>query len=665
VSFAFRGNNPLREAIHAAFLYHAVQAGLDMAIVNAGQLGIYADIPADLRELIEDVLFYRRADATDRLVAIAAEVKGVEKDPSVIDEWRHLPVKERLIHALVNGIADHIVEDTEQARLEAAKPLDVIEGALMDGMNVVGDLFGSGQMFLPQVVKSARVMKKAVAHLNPFIEAQKSDSERRHSSGKIILATVKGDVHDIGKNIVGVVLQCNNFEVIDLGVMVACDNILDVAEREGADMVGVSGLITPSLDEMAHVAGEMQRRKLQIPLLIGGATTSRTHTAVKIEPNYDGVTVHVKDASRAVGVVTKLVSSELKRGFVNRVRDEYATVRERHQRRQSGIDWLTIGNARENKFDADWEAYAPPRPARLGIEVFDDFALEDLLLYIDWTPFFVSWELAGRFPRILDDEVVGKEARRLYEDAENMLHRIVTKNLLSARGVIGLFPANSIGDDIEVYMDDDRRGTRTVVHTLRQQSKKREGQPNYALADFVAPREFDVRDYLGAFAVSAGFGLEALVAEFEREHDDYSAIMVKALADRLAEAFAERMHAMVRREYWGYAAAEDLDSEALIKEKYAGIRPAPGYPACPDHTEKALLWELLGVEEQTGIVLTDNYAMHPGAAVCGWYFSHPDSRYFGVGKINRDQVHDYARRKGFGLREAEKWLAPNLGYDPD
>ena len=667
VSFSLRGNNPVREAINAVFLYHAFKDGLDMAIVNAGQLGIYDEIPPDLLEIVEDVVMNRRDDATDRLVSFAESVKDGPKKEAEVEQWRQGTAHERLSHALVKGIADHIVEDTEEARLQFDRPIEVIEGPLMDGMNVVGDLFGSGKMFLPQVVKSARVMKKAVAHLLPFIEAAKSAGDAKKTSGKIILATVKGDVHDIGKNIVGVVLQCNNFEVIDLGVMVACNDILDAAVREKADVVGLSGLITPSLDEMAYVAGEMQRREMTHPLLIGGATTSRAHTAVKIEPAYNGgAVVHVKDASRAVGVTTQLLSDELRGGFATKVRDEYATVRERHKQRRAAMDWVGVAEARQNKFSTDWLSYEPPKPKRLGIEVFDNYPLEDLVDYIDWTPFFIAWELAGRYPKILDDKVVGQQARELHADALEMLDDIVTNQRLHARAVIGLYPANCIGeDDIELYATDDRRRELTVVHTLRQQNKKPSGQPNYALADFVAPKELGVLDYLGAFAVNTGFGLDEMVEQFERDHDDYHAIMAKALADRLAEAFAERMHAVIRREYWSYEDGDFLNTEDLIAEKYQGIRPAPGYPACPDHTEKSILWKLLDVGKNTGTKLTDSYAMVPTAAVCGWYFSHPRSRYFGVGKINRDQVHDYAKRKGMDTQEAERWLGPNLGYDPE
>jgi len=667
VSFSLRGNNPVREAIHAVFLYHAFKSGLDMAIVNAGQLGIYDDIPKDLLEIVEDVVMNRHADATDRLVTFAESVESGPEKEAQVEQWRSGTVHDRLTHSLVKGIADFIVEDTEEARLQSERPIHVIEGPLMDGMNVVGDLFGSGKMFLPQVVKSARVMKKAVAHLLPYIEAAKAAGDTSSATGKIILATVKGDVHDIGKNIVGVVLQCNNFEVIDLGVMVACNDILDAAVREKADVIGLSGLITPSLDEMAHVASEMQRRQMTHPLLIGGATTSRAHTAVKIEPGYSGgAVVHVKDASRAVGVTTKLLSDELRGGFASKIRDEYATVRERHRERQAGMEWLDLPAARENKFNTDWISYVPPTPQRLGIEVFDDYPLEELIDYIDWTPFFVAWELAGKYPRILDDEIVGAQARELHHDALTMLDDIVSNHRLQARAVIGLYPANSVGDDdIELSASEHGNGEIAIVHTLRQQSKKPAGQPNFALADFVAPKDSAVTDYLGAFAVNAGFGLEEMVEKFEADHDDYHAIMAKALADRLAEALAERMHVRIRREYWGYTSDEGLDNNALISEKYQGIRPAPGYPACPDHTEKPMLWNLLDVEKNIGVRLTESFAMVPTAAVCGWYFSHPESRYFGVGKINRDQVRDYAKRKGMDTKETERWLGPNLGYDTD
>ena len=668
VSFSFRGNNPVREAMHSAFLYHAVKAGMDMAIVNAGQLGIYDEIPADLLERVEDVLFNRRPDATDRLVEFAETVKDVGVNKKKADEqaWRGDSVQERLSHALVKGIDTWIEADTEEARQQFDRPLQVIEGPLMHGMNIVGDLFGAGRMFLPQVVKSARVMKKAVSYLIPFIEEDKKGGGDYQPQGRIVMATVKGDVHDIGKNIVGVVLQCNNFEVIDLGVMVPAEIILKTALETNADFIGLSGLITPSLDEMVHVAEEMQRREFDIPLLIGGATTSRTHTAVKIEPRYTQPVIHVKDASRAVGVVQSLISEDLKAGFCKQIKEEYVTVRERHKGRQAGIKWLPLAEARSNRFAVDWQTYQPPEPKLTGIRVFNDYPLTELQDYIDWTPFFVAWELAGRFPRILDDETVGEEARKLYRDAREMLDTIIREKWLAARAVIGLFPANSIGhDDIEVYVDDSRMGLLAEFHSLRQQTKKPPGQPNFALADFIAPKQTGRNDYIGAFALAAGFGIEEKLRQFEQGHDDYRAIMLKALTDRLAEALAERLHQRVRKEFWGYQADEALDNSALIAEKYQGIRPAPGYPACPDHTEKPLIWDLLKVEANTGITLTDNYAMYPTAAVCGLYFSHPDSRYFGLGKINRDQVSDYALRKGMEVRQTERWLGPSLGYDPD
>ena len=668
VSFSFRGNNPVREAMHSAFLYHGARAGMDMAIVNAGQLGIYDQIPQELLERVEDALLNRRADATDRLVAFAETVKaaGGRKQQEETQQWREGSVEERLSHALVKGIDAWIEADAEEARQRYDKPIQVIEGPLMDGMNTVGDLFGAGKMFLPQVVKSARVMKKAVAWLTPFIEAEKQAGGRQQTQGKIVMATVKGDVHDIGKNIVGVVLQCNNFEVIDLGVMAPADLILNTAQEEQADLVGLSGLITPSLEEMAQVAGEMQRRGFDTPLLIGGATTSRAHTAVKIEPRYQQPVVHVKDASRAVGTAQSLLSPDLRAGFIARIKEDYGALRERHQSRQAGLKWLTLEQARANRLALDWRAYAPPAPRQPGVRKFADYPLEELRDCIDWTPFFAAWELAGKFPRILEDEVVGAEARKLHRDACAMLDDIIAGRWFSLRGVIGIFPANAIShDDIEVYGDERRQGVLAELRTLRQQTQRPPGQPNLALADFVAPKETGLKDYIGAFAVAAGFGMEEQLARFEQDHDDYRAIMLKALADRLAEALAERLHQRVRKEFWGYHADEALDNAALIAEKYQGIRPAPGYPACPDHTEKPTLWKLLDVEANTGIVLTDNYAMRPAAAICGLYFSHPDSRYFGLGKINRDQGADYARRKGVELRQMEKWLGPSLGYDPD
>ncbi|MFK8066814.1 MAG: methionine synthase [Gammaproteobacteria bacterium] len=663
VSFSFRGNNPVREAMHSAFLYHGIQAGLDMAIVNAGQLGIYDDIPEDLLTYIEDVLLNRREDSTDRMVEFAESVKaGPGKEKLVDLEWRKGSVQERLTHALVKGIAEFIEEDTEVARQQAEKPLHVIEGPLMIGMNVVGDLFGSGKMFLPQVVKSARVMKKAVAYLLPYIEEEKGGEEIK-SNGKIIMATVKGDVHDIGKNIVGVVLQCNNFEVVDLGVMVPAQVILDKAKELNADIIGLSGLITPSLDEMVHVAKEMQRQEFALPLMIGGATTSRAHTAVKIDLGYEHPVVHVKDASRAVGISTRLLNVDLKSELSKEITEEYDKVRERHKGKQAKTKWLTLDQARQNRVTIDWSNYTPPVPKKLGVHVFKDYPLEELREFIDWTPFFIAWELAGRYPRILGDKIVGEEATKLFNDAQTMLDKIIEEKWFSASGVIGLFPANATGDDIELYTDETRQGELTKIHSLRQQTLKPPGQPNYALADFIAPHEEHVKDYVGAFAVAAGFGMEAKLQEFENDHDDYSAIMLKALADRFAEAFAERMHQRVRKDFWGYDNDEGLENDDLISEKYQGIRPAPGYPACPDHTEKPLLWELLNVEKNTGITLTEHHAMVPTAAVSGWYFSHPDSRYFGLGMINRDQIADYARRKGIDVKTMERWLAPNLGYD--
>lgn len=666
VSFSFRGNNPVREAMHSAFLYHGIQSGMDMAIVNAGQLGIYDDIPEELLEYVEDVLLNKRDDATDRLVEFADTVKGgATKEKKVDLEWRKGDVQERLTHALVKGIAEFIEEDTEEARQQAEKPLHVIEGPLMVGMNVVGDLFGAGKMFLPQVVKSARVMKKAVAYLLPYIEAEKGDEEIK-SNGKIIMATVKGDVHDIGKNIVGVVLQCNNYEVVDLGVMVPAQTILDKAKELNADIIGLSGLITPSLDEMVHVAKEMQRQDFALPLMIGGATTSRAHTAVKIDLGYEHPVIHVKDASRAVGISTRLLNVDMKEELKNEIKKDYDIVRERHAGKQAKINWLTIEQARANRVPIDWDNYTPPVPNKLGIEVFEDYPLAKLAECIDWTPFFIAWELAGRFPRILTDEVVGKEATKLYEDAKTMLDKIIDEKWVTAKGVYGLFPANSIGhDDIEIYTNNERDGLLMTMHSLRQQTQKPPGQPNFALADFVAPEETNVKDYIGAFAVATGFGMEERIKQFEDDHDDYSAIILKALADRLAEAFAERLHQHVRKEFWGYHSNETLENEDLIAEKYQGIRPAPGYPACPDHTEKPLIWDLLKVEENAGITLTESYAMYPTAAVSGIYFSHPESRYFGLGKINKDQVQDYAHRKGESLHAVERWLSPNLGYDPE
>ena len=665
VSFSFRGNDRVREAMHSVFLYHAIQAGMSMGIVNAGQLAVYEDIPDDLRERVEDVIQNRRPDATDRLLEIADQFKGggakKERDLS----WRNCPVGERLTHALVHGINEYIIDDTEEARLAVERPLDVIEGPLMDGMNVVGDLFGAGKMFLPQVVKSARVMKQAVGHLIPYIEAAKKLSgDIAQSKGKMVIATVKGDVHDIGKNIVGVVLQCNNYDVVDLGVMVPTQKILDTARDEGADVIGLSGLITPSLDEMVHVASEMERQGFDIPLLIGGATTSKIHTAVRIAPAYHAPIVHVLDASRSVGVVSSLASDDRKDEYAAEICADYDKVRAEFAARDNTDRGISIKAARNNRCPIDWGSVTPPKPATLGTQLFDAYPLDELVERIDWTPFFHTWELHGAYPRILEDDVVGEAARNLFADGKAMLDRILQEGRITARGVIGFWPANAIGDDIALYTDDTRSNVLTTVHTLRQQGKKTGTRPNFALADFVAPADSGVADYFGGFAVSAGFGVDEWAAEFEADHDDYNAIMVKALADRLAEAFAEHMHERVRKEFWGYAADENLDNAALVAEKYQGIRPAPGYPACPDHTEKETLFELLDAANRVDISLTESFAMYPGAAVAGWYFWHPEARYFGVGKISRDQIEDYAQRKGMEISEVERWLAPNLGYEP-
>ncbi|MEX0430977.1 methionine synthase [Spiribacter insolitus] len=667
LSFSFRGNNAVREAMHSVFLYHAIRGGLDMAIVNAGQLEVYDDIDPELREHVEDVVLARREDATERLLDLAERYKGQGGKKKEEDlAWREQPVAKRLEHALVKGIADYTDEDVEEARQQFNRPIEVIEGPLMDGMNVVGDLFGEGKMFLPQVVKSARVMKKAVAYLLPYIEEEKAASGNTDDepAGRILLATVKGDVHDIGKNIVGVVLQCNNFEVTDLGVMVPAEQILETAIEKRADVIGLSGLITPSLDEMVNVAKEMQRRGMELPLLIGGATTSRVHTAVKIDPRYDGDVIYVKDASRAVGVASNLVSDTRYEDFAAGIRREYERVRKQHAGRQKRQKWLSLEAARDNRTPVDWTDWAPARPHQPGIHVIEP-SLEELVEYIDWTPFFHAWELAGSYPKILDDEVVGEEARKLHADALEMLDRLVAEGWLTARGVYGLFPANGVGDDTELYTDESRSEVLTTLHHLRQQNEKPEGRPNQSLADFVAPRETGQPDWMGAFAVTTGIGIDEPVTRFEADNDDYNSIMVKALADRLAEAFAEMLHQRVRREYWGYQPDEQLDNRALIDEQYSGIRPAPGYPACPDHTEKDLLWALLDVEQRIGLRLTESRAMFPTAAVSGWYFGHPDSRYFGLGRIYRDQVEDYAARKGMSVREVERWLAPNLGYEPD
>ena len=662
VSFSFRGNNAVREAIHAVFLYHAVQNGLTMGIVNAGQLAIYEEIPTVLRDRIEDVIFNRRPDATDRLIEVASDFAGGgTRDDKKDLSWRQEPVEQRLAHALVKGINEYIVEDTEAARLLAKRPIEVIEGPLMAGMNEVGDLFGAGKMFLPQVVKSARVMKQAVAHLVPFIEAEKDAGTS--SKGKILTATVKGDVHDIGKNIVGVVLQCNNYEVIDLGVMVPAETILKTALEEDVDIIGLSGLITPSLDEMVHVASEMSRLKINKPLLIGGATTSKAHTAVKIAPCFDLDTVaYVPDASKAVSVATRLMNPKSKIQLTEELNDDYGKIRHRNQHRSPKSNTLSFLQATENRHEINWREYTPTRPTFLGTRVLTHFPLEKIIPYIDWTPFFVAWELAGKYPKILSDDIVGESARQLFEDAQAMLGDITSKNQLSASAVVGFWPANSDGEDILVYEDESRTQIRAKSHHLRQQMDKPNDQPNYCLADYIAPVQSGIEDYLGGFAVSTGFGADELAAKYEAEKDDYNAIMVKALADRLAEAFAECLHEMVRKELWGYASKEALDNEELIREKYQGIRPAPGYPACPDHTEKSTLFTLLDAQASIQVELTEHYAMFPAASVSGFYIAHPDARYFGLGKIDRDQTQAYAERKGISLSEAERWLRPVLKY---
>jgi len=664
LSFSFRGNDPVREAMHAVFLYHAVQVGMDMGIVNAAQLAVYAEIPEDVRERVEDVVLNRRPDATERLLEIADGLKGNRKEKVEDNSWRDAPVEERLAHALVKGIADFVVADTEEARQKFDHPIEVIEGPLMDGMNIVGDLFGSGQMFLPQVVKSARVMKQAVAHLIPFIEAEKAGGGGGGGpKGRIVIATVKGDVHDIGKNIVGVVLQCNNFEVIDLGVMVPYETILKTAKEKNADMIGLSGLITPSLEEMATIAGEMQRQDFTLPLLIGGATTSKIHTAVKIAPNYDGPVVHVLDASRAVGVAQNLVSDANREDFVRKTAEDYAAMKTRFDAGEDEGRLLSIEDARANKFQIDWSAYAPPTPELSGIRAFADYDLAELASRIDWSPFFQTWELKGTYPAILKDAKYGEAARGLWRDAEKMLKQIIDERWLTARGVVGLWPANAVGDDVELYADDGRGKVLETVHFLRQQMKKTRGA-NMCLADFVAPKDSGVADYMGAFAVTAGHGCNERAAAFEKVHDDYQSILLKALADRLAEAFAERMHERLRKEFWGYAADESLSNEELVREKYDGIRPAPGYPACPDHSEKPALFDLLAVRQNTGMDLTESFAMTPAASVSGYYIGHPEARYFGIGSLGCDQVADYAARKGVDVAQAEKWLASNLSYTP-
>lgn len=702
VSFSFRGNEPVRAAIHSVFLYHAIQAGMDMGIVNAGALPVYDDLDADLRERVEDVILNRRKDSTERLLEIADRYKGRKGEAQAENlAWRENPVRERLAHALVHGIDAFVDQDTEEARQQASRPLDVIEGPLMDGMNVVGDLFGAGKMFLPQVVKSARVMKKAVAYLLPFIEAEKlRTGDVGKSNGKIVMATVKGDVHDIGKNIVGVVLACNNFDVVDLGVMVPTQKILDTARAENADLIGLSGLITPSLEEMTHVAREMQRQGFDMPLLIGGATTSRAHTALKIDPHYDAPTVWVKDASRAVGVAQSLISRDMRAAFVAANDADYAEIRERHRNRGDAKRLVSLEKARAQKFDGGWDAYTPPVPKHPGLHVFDDYPLAELVDCIDWTPFFNAWELFGKYPAILTDEIVGPQASELYRDARAMLDRIVSEKWLTAKAVFGLWPANSVGDDVEISLLPsgegapqgrlrvrakpgevgftgasprtltptplpEGEGSTTTLHFLRQQVDKPVERPDFCLADFIAPKDSGKQDWIGMFAVTAGIGIDRHVARFEADHDDYNAILLKALADRLAEALAERLHQRVRKEFWGYAPGEVLDNDALIAEQYVGIRPAPGYPACPEHSEKDTLFRLLDAPGNVGMSLTESFAMLPTAAVSGYYFSHPQSQYFVVGRVSREQAADYARRKGVELAQVERWLASNLDYDPE
>ena len=669
LSFSFRGNDTVREAMHSAFLFHAIKAGMDMGIVNAGQLEVYEEIPKDLLEKVEDVILNRRSNATERLIEFAETIK--KKDTSTkgreekTEDWRNTPVEERLKHALIKGIVDFIDVDVEEARKKYSQPIEVIEGPLMAGMNVVGDLFGAGKMFLPQVVKSARVMKKAVAILIPYIEAEKEKNKSTREQGKILMATVKGDVHDIGKNIVGVVLGCNNYNVIDLGVMVHTEKILQTAIDEKVDVIGLSGLITPSLDEMVHVAKEMERRGMKLPLIIGGATTSRLHTAVKIVPNYSGAVIHVLDASRSVPVVSNLLNEnkiELKK-YVQSFKDEYEKLREDYSKRKSDKKYISLNQARENRLKIDWKKSNIKKPNKLGVTIFKDFDLSTLRDYIDWTPFFTTWELKGKYPSIFEDKSVGAEAKKLFDDANRLLDQVIIENLLIANGVIGLFPANSVGiDDIEIYSDEKRNGVKRVLHTLRQQTQKSKSEPNIALADFIAPKETSVEDYIGIFAVTTGIGIENLVDQFEKDHDDYNSIMTKAIADRLAEAFAEHLHELVRKEYWGYAADENYSKQEIIKENYIGIRPAPGYPAQPDHTEKPIIFSILDVEKNAGIKLTESMAMYPAASVSGLYFAHSDSKYFSVGKIEKDQVIDYHKRKGMSVEEIEKWLSPILNY---
>ncbi len=663
VSFSFRGNNPVREAMHSAFLYHAIKEGMDMGIVNPTMLEVYDDIPKDLLDRVEDVLLNRRSDATERLLEFAETVKGDGKKQVKDDSWRKEPVEKRLEHALVKGIVEFIELDTEEARQQKDKPLHVIEGPLMDGMNVVGDLFGSGKMFLPQVVKSARVMKKAVAYLLPYLEAEKAANKDTSAASKVLLATVKGDVHDIGKNIVGVVLACNNYDIVDMGVMVPVDKILDKAIEENVDAIGLSGLITPSLDEMVTVAKEMERRKMTLPLMIGGATTSRIHTAVKIDPVYSGSVVHVLDASKSVPVAGELISKETYEQFHLKTKEQYAQLRDDHANRKQIKNYIPFTQAQQNRLKVNWSEKTMVAPKLLGNQAFKDYSIEEIRKYIDWTPFFTTWMLKGKYPAIFDNEVVGEEAKKLFNDAQIVLDEVVEQNLLYANAVMGLYPANSVGDDVEIYTDESRSEVLTTFHMLRQQGKKGSGLPNLSLADFVAPKDSGKKDYMGAFAVTAGIGIEALIEKYEKDHDDYNSIMIKAVADRLAEAFAELMHEKVRKELWGYAVNETFDNETLIKEAYQGIRPAPGYPACPDHTEKEILFNLLDAEKHTGISLTESFAMYPASSVSGFYFMHEESKYFGLGKIEKDQLVDYASRKGMTVEKAEKWLAPNLSYD--
>lgn len=666
LSFSFRGNDIIREAMHSVFLFHAIKAGMDMGIVNAGMIEVYENIPKELLDLCEDLIFNRRVDATERLTEYAERVKGDAGKKREVDlSWRNSSVEDRLAHALIKGIGEFVVEDTEEARQKYPRPLEVIEGPLMAGMNIVGDLFGAGKMFLPQVVKSARVMKQAVAHLTPYIEAEKAGSAAS-TKGKILLATVKGDVHDIGKNIVGVVLACNNFEIIDLGVMISCDKILKAAQEHKVDIIGLSGLITPSLDEMVYVAKEMKRLGFTIPLLIGGATTSKTHTAVKIAPQYDGLSLHVLDASRAVTVAGSLLTEnvEERQNYLNQILLEQEQIREQRAKRTSAKKYLSFSQSKRNKLKLDWSNYDPPKPSFLGVKTIEDMDLSILRKYIDWTPFFQSWQLAGKYPEILKDEIVGEESQKLFDDAQDMVDKLIAEKWISARAVFGFFPTNSVNDDdLEVYSDDNRADVKAVLHHLRQQREKAQGQSNNSLADFIAPKESGKADYIGSFAVTAGIGIESWVKKFEEANDDYSAILLKALADRFAEAFAEYLHEKVRKEYWGYDAAENLSNEALIEENYRGIRPAPGYPACPEHTEKRTLFSLMDVEAKAGIILTESCAMYPAASVSGWYFSHPESKYFGLGNIEKDQVESYAQRKGMTVDEAEKWLMPVLNYD--